>query len=208
MYAYIKGLLSEQEENYIVIENNGIGYMINCPLSMSMNIGGVGDEVCVYLYQAVREDDISLYGFPSRDVKEMFLMLLSVSGVGPKVAHNICAQLNPSDFAMAVLADNVSALSAVKGLGKKGAEKIIVEVRDKVKKTTGKAVGGSVAVSGSASASASVSSLVVTDAIGALVMLGYRETDAQDFVSSAYDPSMSLEELIKASLKIAAGKKK
>jgi len=206
MYAYIKGVLSEQEESYIVVENNGIGYLINCPLSMSMNIGGVGDNVCVYLYQAVREDDISLFGFPSRDVKEMFLMLLTVSGVGPKVAHNICAQLNPSDFAMAVLADNVSALSAVKGLGKKGAEKIIVEVRDKVKKTTGKAVGGSVTAVPNSSAGAS--SLIVTDAIGALVMLGYKETDAQDFVSNAYTPDLTLEELIKASLKLAAGKKK
>ena len=89
MYAYIKGIIADRNDQQIVIENNGIGYLVNCPLGISAEIGGIGDEVTVWLYQSVKEDDISLYGFVSRDQKEMFLKLITVRGVGPKVAHTI-----------------------------------------------------------------------------------------------------------------------
>ena len=103
MYAYIKGIVTERNDQQIVIENNGIGYLINCPLGISAEIGGIGDEVTVYLYQSVKEDDISLYGFNSRDQKEMFLKLITVSGIGPKVAHTICASLSAEQIAAAVM---------------------------------------------------------------------------------------------------------
>ena len=117
MYAYIKGVITDRNDQQIVIENNGIGYLINCPLGISAEIGGIGDEVTVYLYQSVKEDDISLYGFNSRDQKEMFLKLITVSGIGPKVAHSICASLSAEQIAAAVMSNNISVLTGVKGLG-------------------------------------------------------------------------------------------
>ena len=129
MYAYIKGVIAERNDQQIVVENNGIGYLINCPLGISAEIGGIGDNVTVYLYQSVKEDDISLYGFNSRDQKEMFLKLITVSGIGPKVAHTICASLSAEQIAAAVMSGNVTLLSSVKGLGKKTAEKIIDALR-------------------------------------------------------------------------------
>lgn len=204
MYEYIKGKMTDQSDSYIVVENNGIGYLINCPASISVQLGLPGADVMVFLYQSVREDDISLFGFSSKAQKEMFTELLSVSGVGPKVAHTICASLNPEQFAMAVLSDNVAMLSSVKGLGKKTAEKIIVEVRDKVKKKAKES--GNNAVLDTLGGSPSAPS-VSNDAISALVVLGYKEADAQSAVASCYEDGLPVEELIKRSLKTIAGKK-
>ena len=169
MYAYIKGMLADRNDQQIVIENNGIGYLINCPLGISAEIGGLGDEVKVYLYQSVKEDDISLYGFNSRDQKEMFLKLITVSGIGPKVAHSICASLSAEQIAAAVMSSNIALLTSVKGLGKKTAERIILELKDKLKDQLGKTASMSVAPA-VAAASGNVDSGVMQDAVGALVV--------------------------------------
>ena len=170
MYAYIKGVITERNDQQIVVENNGIGYLINCPLGISAEIGGIGDEATVYLYQSVKEDDISLYGFNSRDQKEMFLKLITVSGIGPKVAHSICAALSAEQIAAAVMSNNVALLTGVKGLGKKTAERIILELKDKLKAQ----LGGSASVSATPVAmavSAGGDTGVMQDAVGALVVL-------------------------------------
>lgn len=206
MYAYIKGVIAERNDQQIVVENNGIGYLINCPLGISAVIGGIGDNVTVYLYQSVKEDDISLYGFASRDQKEMFLKLITVSGVGPKVAHTICASLSAEQIAAAVMSGNVSLLSSVKGLGKKTAEKIIVELKDKLKSQ----LGGAASVSSTPVAMAAVSggdSGIMQDAVGALLVLGYKDQEAADAVAGAYEDGIGLEDLIRKALKIASGKK-
>ena len=113
-------------------ENSGIGYLINCPVAVSSELGRVGDEVTVYVYQSVKEDDISLYGFATREQKDMFLKLITVSGIGPKVAHSICGSLSPEQLAVAVMGSNVGLLTSVKGLNRKTAERIILELKDKV----------------------------------------------------------------------------
>ena len=89
MYAYIEGKIISRNDTQLVIDNNGIGYLINCPFAISSTLGANGDETTVYVYQSVREDDISLFGFASSDQKDIFLKLITVSGIGPKVAHNI-----------------------------------------------------------------------------------------------------------------------
>ena len=182
MYAYIKGVIAERNDQQIVVENNGIGYLINCPLGISAEIGGIGDNVTVYLYQSVKEDDISLYGFNSRDQKEMFLKLITVSGIGPKVAHG------------------------VKGLGKKTAERIILELKDKLKAQ----LGGSASVTSTPVAMAVTSggdTGVMQDAVGALVVLGYKDQEAAEAVAAGYEEGIGLEDLIRKALKIASGKK-
>ena len=205
MYAYIKGTIADRNDQQIVIENNGIGYLINCPLGISAEIGGLGDEVIVYVYQSVKEDDISLYGFNSRDQKEMFLKLITVSGIGPKVAHTICASLSAEQIAAAVMSNNVALLTGVKGLGKKTAERIILELKDKLKAQLG--ASASVSAAPVALASTGGDTGIMQDAVGALVVLGYKDQEAADAVASAYEDGIGLEGLIRKALKLAAGKK-
>ena len=206
MYAYIKGKITDRNDQQIVIENNGIGYLINCPLGISAEIGGLNEEVTVYLYQSVKEDDISLYGFNSRDQKEMFLKLITVSGIGPKVAHTICASLSAEQIAAAVMSNNVALLTGVKGLGKKTAERIILELKDKLKAQLG--ASASVAATPVAAAVAGNGNAgLMQDAVGALVVLGYKDQEAADAVAAAYEGGIGLEDLIRKALKVAAGKK-
>ena len=206
MYAYIKGTVADRNDQQIVIENNGIGYLINCPVGISADFGGLGSEVTVYLYQSVKEDDISLYGFSSRDQKEMFLKLITVSGIGPKVAHTICASLSAEQIAAAVMSNNVALLTGVKGLGKKTAERIILELKDKLKSQLGASASVSVTPVAVA-ASGSGDTGIMQDAVGALVVLGYKDQEAAEAVASAYEDGIGLEDLIRKALKLAAGKK-
>ncbi len=206
MYAYIKGTVTDRNDQQIVIENNGIGYLINCPLGISAEIGGLGDEVTVYLYQSVKEDDISLYGFNSRAQKEMFLKLITVSGIGPKVAHSICAALSAEQIAAAVMSNNVALLTGVKGLGKKTAERIILELKDKLKSQLG-ATASVPVVPAASTSSSNADSGVMQDAAGALIVLGYKDQEAAEAVASAYEDGIGLEDLIRKALKVAAGKK-
>lgn len=206
MYAYIKGIITDRNDQQIVVENNGIGYLINCPLGISAEFGGSGEEVTVWLYQSVKEDDISLYGFISRAQKEMFLKLITVSGVGPKVAHTICASLSAEQIAAAVMSGNVALLTSVKGLGKKGAEKIIVELKDKLKSQLGSS-SGITSVPAATGSSGKTEPGVMQDAAGALIVLGYKDQEAADAVASAYEEGIGLEDLIRKALKLASGKK-
>ena len=206
MYAYIKGIITDRNDQQIVVENNGIGYLINCPLGISAEFGGSGEEVTVWLYQSVKEDDISLYGFISRAQKEMFLKLITVSGVGPKVAHTICASLSAEQIAAAVMSGNVALLTSVKGLGKKGAEKIIVELKDKLKSQLGSS-SDITSVPAATGSSGKTELGVMQDAAGALIVLGYKDQEAADAVASAYEEGIGLEDLIRKALKLASGKK-
>ena len=206
MYAYIMGKITDRNDQQIVVENNGIGYLINCPLGISAEIGGLNEDVVVYVYQSVKEDDISLYGFNSRDQKEMFLKLITVSGIGPKVAHTICASLSAEQIAAAVMSNNVALLTGVKGLGKKTAERIILELKDKLKAQLGASASVSVTPVATAAAGNGNSDLM-QDAVGALVVLGYKDQEAADAVAAAYEEGIGLEDLIRKALKVAAGKK-
>lgn len=213
MYSYIKGTLEERDDNTITVENGGIGYLINMPFALSSELGHLGSDVKVYVYQSVKEDDISLFGFNTRDSKDMFLRLITVNGVGPKVAHSICSQLSPEKFAMAVISGNVASLTQVKGLGKKGAERIIVDLKDKMKEESISDRGRSVAVveDPAAAVDYTVSSeadmSVIRDAEDALVMLGYKPEMAVEAVAHSYEDGILLEDLIKKSLKAASGGK-
>ncbi len=203
MYAYIKGELTKCEEESIVVENNGIGYLINIPFNLSVKLGTVGSEVKVYLYQNVREDEISLFGFATEAEKNTFEMLLTVSGIGPKVAHSICSQIEPDKLAVAVINSDINSLTKVKGLGKKGAERIVVELKDKLKK---QGRGSSVSSSSGNSAVLSVvnteaDTSMFNDAVDALVVLGYKQNVAEETVAQVYSSDMTLERLITASLK-------
>lgn len=205
IYSYIKGTVIDKGEDKLVIDNNGIGYEIICPYSISGSLEPIGEQTKVWIYQSVREDDITLYGFSTPQMKEMFLSLIEVSGIGPKVAHSICSQVEPDRFAMAVIGGDVSFLTSVKGLGKKGAERIVLELKDKLKKA------GLSAAASSKTSKIPVSSSqdheqggLLSDAVEALVVLGYKEAVAAEAVSNSYEDGISLQDLIRKSLKSLA----
>ena len=131
MIGYIKGKILSAEDGVVLLENNGVGYEITCSASVYQKL--LNDkEGEVYTYLAVRDDGVSLYGFISQEEKKMFLKLISVSGVGPKMGITILSNMNLSDLAVKIATSDVKGLSQIKGLGKKTAERIILELREKI----------------------------------------------------------------------------
>lgn len=131
MIGYIKGKVLSFYDGTVILENNGIGYEIMCSSSVYSKLIADGSGE-VYTYLAVREDGISLYGFISREEKNMFLKLISVSGIGPKMGITVLSNMSLSDLALKIAQSDVKGLTAVKGMGKKTAERIILELREKI----------------------------------------------------------------------------
>jgi len=199
MYAYIKGTIVSKKEEYIIIESGGIGYRIFCHFPMQDRFGSLGETACVYTYLYVREDTFALYGFPTQEEKDMFVMLLLVSGIGPKVAIAMVAQIMPSQFALAVITGDVKGLMQVKGVGKKGAERLILELKDKLKgfafdEKSQEMDGMLTEVTGS-------ESHLIAEAISAMVVLGYSLPEAKKAIHAVYKEDMQIEELIRLSLR-------
>lgn len=200
MYAYIKGLLIQKKEEFVVLEAGGIGYKIFCLPPMQDRFGKTGDKVCIFTHLYVREDTFALYGFPSQEEHDMFIMLLAVTGIGPKVALALVAQVMPSQFALAVITGDVKRLTQVKGVGKKGAERLILELKDKLKGFAFEGADGEFIVADVAGALAS-DSRQMQEAMSALVILGYTALEARKAVTAAYKEDMAVEELIRLSLR-------
>ena len=133
MISYIKGELTEVFDVTIVVESNGIGYNIRVPASLISRIPRVGTELKVFTYLYVREDAMNLYGFLTRDDLEVFKLLITVNGIGPKGALGILSTITPDELRFAVLADDVKLISSAPGIGSKTAQKLIIELKDKFK---------------------------------------------------------------------------
>lgn len=133
MYLYIKGSLEVKTKGYIVVECNGIGYKIFMSDKSLNEVGNIGDKVKVYTHYHVREDEISLYGFKTDEELRMFELLLSVSGIGARSAITMLSNIEPSEFAFAVISDDVDRMTKIPGIGKKTAQRIILELKDKLK---------------------------------------------------------------------------
>ena len=133
MFAYIKGSIELKTSNYIVIDINGLGYKIFMSQNNIDSIGELHEIVKVFTFVKVREDDISIYGFKTQEQLKMFELLISVSGVGAKSALVMLSCIEPSDFAIAVISNNVKLLTQIPGIGNKSAQRIILELKDKLK---------------------------------------------------------------------------
>ena len=133
MFAYIKGSLEIKANNYVVIDVSGIGYKIFMAGSNIDKIGDIGNNVKVYTHYYVREDNISLYGFLTDEELRMFELLISVSGIGAKSAIAMLSEITPTDFALSVISNNVTKLTKIQGIGAKTAQRIILELKDKLK---------------------------------------------------------------------------
>lgn len=197
MFAYIRGKLDYKHNDYVVVEANGIGYKIFTSLSTIGNIGGVGEEVKVYTHFYVREDIMSLYGFITQEELSMFELLIGVSGVGPKAAVSLLSSISPSKFSLAVITDDTKSLTKAQGIGNKMAQRIILELKDKINKEQLSAQSGVELNKGDLDKDESR----VSEAISALMVLGYTPAEASKAVSAVYKEDMDLESIIKSALK-------
>lgn len=201
MISFIRGLVADTTENAVILENNGIGYEIFMTGSSIEQISHIDGEVKIHTYFQVREDAMQLYGFLSKDDLEMFRLLLNVNGIGPKAALGVLAGLTADELRFAVLSDDIKTISKAPGIGKKTAQKLILELKDKLKLED--AFEKKLAHEQEA---ASVSGFLTHDgrqeAAEALIALGYSSTDAMKAVRKVTDVSPDdVEALLKAALK-------
>lgn len=195
MIGYVKGKLLNAENGAVLLECNGIGYEITCSASVYARLlKDNGGEV--YTYMAVKEDGVSLYGFDDAEEKKMFLKLISVSGVGPKMGIAVLSEMRIDDLAVKIATSDVKGLSSVKGLGKKTAERIILELREKVGAITSDDKG-SVAIAPPASLSKDDE-----DALIALMSLGFTRAECEKALDKAKAEGITqIEKLIAFALK-------
>ena len=189
MYAYIIGVITQKEEGKIALENNGIGYEINVSNLTLNSFTYENQPVKIYTYLVVREDDMSLYGFASLEEKSMFLKLISVGGIGPKMAIGILSEISLSGLMSAIVSEDLKTLCKVKGLGKKTAERLILELKDKVNPLEAIALGGAVETS-------DVDEGIIEDAIATLTGLGIGKNEAYRLVKDVAKKDMTLEDII------------
>ncbi|NMB43841.1 MAG: Holliday junction branch migration protein RuvA [Clostridiales bacterium] len=201
MIAYITGELVDVFQDSIIVEQNGIGYNIMMPLSAIDNLSNIGSYIKVYTYLHVREDIFALYGFLSRQDLEVFKLLITVSGIGPKVGLGVLSALTPDDLRFAILSEDVKTITQAPGIGVKTAKKLILELKDKF--TLEEAFETKLTANPKASSSNSSNMLQVrNETVEALVVLGYSRADALRAVRSIdIDDKMTAEEAIKLSLK-------
>lgn len=195
MFEYLKGPVALLGADYAVIDVNGVGFKIYTSYSSITQVT-VGEIVTFYTFMSVKEDDISLYGFLSREELNAFNMLLSVNGVGPKMAIGILSSMSSYDFCVSVSSGDYKMLCKVKGVGPKLAQRIVLELKDKIKKDLSVDTAGSSAI-----IQKSGCPDITGDAVEALMYLGHTSQSAKAAVDNVYRDGMGLEELIKEALK-------
>ena len=197
MISYVKGPLMAIEEDVIVVEAGHVGLAIHVPVSLLPELPGMGKEVTVYTYFQVREDAMTLYGFLHSQDRDMFRQLLGVNGIGPKGALGILSVLRPDDLRLAIVSEDVKALAKAPGIGNKTAQRLILDLKDKIDMADvlpaqfAAAEGPEISAGG-----------VAKEAIEALVALGYSQTEANRAVGKVeVTEDMTSEDVLKASLK-------
>jgi len=199
MYSYIKGLLTEIEQGHIVVEAGGVGYGICIPASVLQELPVIGTEIKVYTHFSVREDGQTLYGFLYKEDREMFRSLITVSGIGPKGALSILGIMQPDDLRMAIACGDVKSISQAPGIGKKTAERVIIDLRDKMSSA---AAGERNPAISSGDVQTGRSQGPVAEAIEALTMLGFSRMEAGRAVGMInLTDDMTTEDVIKNALK-------
>ena len=201
MISFIKGILAFKSPTWIEVDVNGVGYGLGIPLSTFDRLPEKGEKVHLLTYLQVKEDGFNLFGFLTPAEKEIFSMLLSISGVGPRISLALLSSLSEHQIEKAVLTDDISLLSSVHGIGKKTAERIILDLRDKMKKR-----GVTLDLSDSENAAKTGTSLNQTseDAASALITLGYPVPDSKSVIASitktSEGASLPIEVLIREGL--------
>ena len=210
MLAYIKGILEMKMTGYIVIDVGGLGYKIFMSETGIEKVGNIGEKVKVYTYYKVREDDVSIFGFNTLEELKMFELLISVSGVGAKTALTMLAVCEPSEFALAIISEDVKTLTTIPGIGPKSAKRIVLELKDKIKKEQQISeltkASNEISENEKTSTSIKVKQAIendnkVLEAVAALQVLGYnKKLIDQAFEKIENKKELSTEELIKKAL--------
>ena len=200
MYAFIEGEVCEKSNGTLVLLAGGVGWQLTVSNTTLQAAPALGQKMRCQTWLSVREDAMELFGFASREEKEMFLQLTSVSGIGPKTALGILGAIPLRDLNLAILLGDVSALARAPGIGKKTAQRIALELKDKITQADVSAVAP-----GAVSAPAAVPTDAVMEAIEALTALGYSSTEARNALRQVKDASDRPEELIRLALRAMAG---
>jgi Holliday junction DNA helicase RuvA len=197
MLSYVKGELEEIIGNTIVVENNGIGINIFVPATVLESLPSIGEEIKVYTYLYVREDAINVYGFLSRDDLNIFKMLITVNGIGPKGALGILSTISCNDLRYAVLSDDVATIKAAPGIGAKTAQKLIIELKDKIKLESEETAF----INLNKAKSGGDELMLKNDAIEALVALGFAQKEAIGAVKLVDITGKNSDEILSEALK-------
>ncbi|MCX6214392.1 Holliday junction branch migration protein RuvA [Spirosoma sp.] len=196
MIAYLDGTLSYKEATHAIIDVHGIGYLVHISLQTYTVLPGGGDRIKLFIHHLFREDSQSLYGFANADEKSLFLDLIGVSGVGPNTALGMLSAMQPGDLRLAILGENVRAVQAIKGIGAKTAQRIILELRDKMKRA-------GVVPDGPSYRQQPAANPIREESLAALVALGFPKPTAEKSVDDALraDPTLSVEDVIRRALR-------
>ena len=197
MIGFIKGNVDYLANDHCIVDNNGIGYRIFMPFGQ-LSLLKVGQEVKAFTYLAVRDDALLLYGFLTRDYYSLFLQLISVSGVGPKVALGMLSAAKPDEFYLAIQSRDLKFLTKLPGIGKKTAERLLLELKDKIGSTDGDDLDF-------VDSTGTLTGTVVDDAMAALVTLGYTNSEIIPVIKQIQNrDTMTSEEIIRQALKLMA----
>ncbi len=191
MFAYMIGTIEYKKDNLLILENNGIGYELTVSNNTLASLPAEHEEIKVYTYMQVREDGISIYGFESLEEKDLFLKLISVTGVGPKAAISILSGVALTDLSVAIAKEDIKTLSNIKGIGRKTAERIILELKDKID------ILGTIGVT----QEAIVDTPAIEDAINVLSSLGINKNEALKLARNNAKPNSTAEQIIALALR-------
>ena len=194
MYAYIKGTLEEKSTDSIVVGTAGIGYKIYVSEHTMAKLGEIGEKVKIYTHYHVREDNISLYGFMSNEELKMFELLLQVSGIGAKTAIAMLSNITPSKFALAIISNDLKTLTKIPGIGNKSAQRMVLELKDKLKTQTA-------IEDDEEETTPNDNSESINEAGQALQILGYNKSEISKVFDKFDTHNLSTEDLIKEALK-------
>ena len=205
MINYIKGKITNIYEGLLIIERNGIGYELNVPASSPLYIADRDEEITVFTYMAVKEDDISLYGFHDRESLRIFRMLITVSGVGAKAGTAILSALTTDEIKQAIVYNKPEILARAQGIGKKTAQRLVLELADKLRDEAIAVIKDKSSKLSSGNIEGNL--MVVSETVEALVSLGYMKSEASDAVAAVDEKEKSnVQTCLKAALKIMARK--
>ena len=202
MYAFIEGQVCEKASNSLVLLVAGVGWQLNCSMSTLQAAPAIGENMRCYTYLSVREDAMELFGFATKEEKELFLLLTSVSGIGPKTALGVLGSMPIRDLNLAILLGDVNALARAPGIGKKTAQRITLELKDKITQAD---VSAAVSESGAPVSAMPVASDAVSEAMEALTALGYSSVEARNALAGVRDKTDKPEEMIRLALRAMAG---
>ena len=198
MIAYLSGKLLEKEANSVIVDVGGVGYEVSIPLSTFYELGEVGDEVQLRIFTNVREDAIQLFGFHTARERDIYLKLISVQGIGAKSGIAMLSGMNADEIVAAIRTENLGKLTAIPGVGKKTAERLVIELRDKI----GELAKGIPAGTSMSAVSGVGADDVYDDALSALVNLGYQRNAAEKALQQARQEGVeaSVQKLLRAAL--------